>query len=74
VGARGACAYSAPIRLLDFLLAPAALRSEGLTFAAIAAELERREVPTVRGGFRWFPARVRSVLRTRKAELAAQRD
>lgn len=52
----------------------AALRSEGLTFAAIAAELERRKVPTVRGGLRWFPATVRSVLRTREAELIAQRD
>lgn len=50
----------------------AALRSEGLTFAAIAEELERRRVPTVRGGSRWFPATVRSVLRTWQAELAAR--
>jgi DNA invertase Pin-like site-specific DNA recombinase len=49
-----------------------ALRSDSLTFAAIAAELERRKVPTVRGGSPWFPATVRSVLRTREAELAAQ--
>jgi hypothetical protein len=43
-----------------------------MTFAAIAAELERRKVPTVRGGTKWFPATVRSVLRTREAQLAAQ--
>jgi DNA invertase Pin-like site-specific DNA recombinase len=49
----------------------AALRSEGLTFAAIAEELERRQVPTVRGGSRWFPATVRSVLRTHELERAA---
>ena len=50
----------------------AALRSQGLTFAAIATELERRKIPTVRGGSQWFPATVRSVLRTREAELAAK--
>jgi DNA invertase Pin-like site-specific DNA recombinase len=50
----------------------AALRSEGLSFAAIAAELERRNVATVRGGARWYPASVRSVLLTRQAELAAK--
>jgi DNA invertase Pin-like site-specific DNA recombinase len=49
-----------------------ALRSEGLSFAAIAAELERRKVATVRGGTRWYPASVRSVLRTRELEQAAQ--
>jgi DNA invertase Pin-like site-specific DNA recombinase len=49
-----------------------ALRAEGLSFAAIAAELELRNIPTVRGGARWYPASVRSVLRTREAELAAQ--
>jgi hypothetical protein len=48
-----------------------ALRAEGLSFAAIAAKLERRHIPTVRGGARWHPASVRSVLRTRQAELAA---
>ncbi len=51
----------------------ASLRLEGLTYAAIVAELERRMIPTVRGGRRWFPAAVRSVLLTREAELAAQR-
>jgi hypothetical protein len=50
----------------------AALRSEGLSFAAIAAELESRNVPTVRGGAAWYPATVRSVLLTRERELAAQ--
>jgi hypothetical protein len=49
------------------------LRSEGLSYAAIAAELEERKVPTVRAGTRWYPASVRSVLLTRQAEIAAQR-
>jgi DNA invertase Pin-like site-specific DNA recombinase len=48
-----------------------ALRSEGLSFAAIAHELERRKLPTVRGGT-WAPATVRSILLTRERELAAQ--
>ena len=38
----------------------------------VAAELERRGIPTVRGGARWFPATVRSVLNTRERELPAQ--
>jgi len=39
---------------------------------AIAAELQCRHIPTARGGRRWFPATVRSVLLTRQAELAAK--
>jgi DNA invertase Pin-like site-specific DNA recombinase len=47
------------------------LRAEGLSYAAIAAELEARGIPTVRGGTRWQPATARSVLLTRERELAA---
>ena len=50
----------------------AALRSEGLSFAAIAAELERRNVRTVRSGSRWYPASVRSILATRELEPDAR--
>jgi DNA invertase Pin-like site-specific DNA recombinase len=60
---------AAPPELADLVRT---LRRDGLSFAAIAAELERRKVPTVRGGQRWRPAAVRSVLVTRERELAAR--
>ena len=38
------------------------LRQEGATLAAIAELLNEEEVPTARGGARWYPASVRAVL------------
>jgi hypothetical protein len=38
------------------------LRAQGLTLQAIADELNRLRVPTTRGGSKWRPSSVRSVL------------
>jgi hypothetical protein len=39
------------------------LRGDGLSLRAIAAELNRREIPTPHGGQRWYASSVQSVLR-----------
>lgn len=49
-----------------------AARAAGRTYRAIADDLNRRQVPTVRGGQQWMPATVRAVILTREKELAAQ--
>lgn len=46
-------------------------REAGLTFAAIAGALNREMVPTLRGGQRWYPATVRSVLRVAEHDAYA---
>jgi hypothetical protein len=48
------------------------LRAEGSTLAQIAERLNDEAVPTAQGGSRWWPATVRSAIRTRERELAAQ--
>jgi DNA invertase Pin-like site-specific DNA recombinase len=42
----------------------AAERANGLSFAAIAEELNADRVPTAQGGRRWWPSTVRSALST----------
>lgn len=42
-------------------------RSEGRTMAAIAASLTDDGVPTARGGSRWLPSSIQSVLRSQRA-------
>lgn len=48
----------------------ARLRRQGLSYAAIAAELERRRIPTKRGG-RWHAATVMRALKAQDAGLSA---
>lgn len=47
------------------------LRDGGATLQAIADTLNTERVPTARGGAAWRPSTVRSVLETRRRELAA---
>lgn len=42
----------------------AADRARGVTFAAIAEDLNREGIPTARGGARWYPSSVRAILRS----------
>lgn len=49
-----------------------AMRADGLTLRAIAAELNTERVPTARGGKEWVAATVRSAALTRERELASQ--
>jgi DNA invertase Pin-like site-specific DNA recombinase len=60
---------SVPRQLADRLRE---LRAEGSTLAQIAERLNDEAVPTAQGGSRWWPATVRSAIRTRERELAAQ--
>ena len=45
-------------------------RLEGVTLAAIAAELTAKGVPTAQGGLRWYPSTVRAVIATATATHA----
>jgi DNA invertase Pin-like site-specific DNA recombinase len=47
-----------------------AWRADGWTFRRIAAELNERREPTVRGGDKWHPTTVRSAINARERELA----
>ena len=67
-GARGGASRSA----VTWRIASPSLRTDGLSFAAIAERLNAEKVPTARGARRWWPASVRSALLTRERELAAQ--
>ncbi|MEJ7569635.1 MAG: recombinase family protein [Gaiellaceae bacterium] len=59
---------SAPRELADRL---ADLRTQGSTFSAIANLLNEEGTATPQGGRLWYPASVRSVLRTREREVEA---
>jgi DNA invertase Pin-like site-specific DNA recombinase len=49
------------------------LRDQGMSYRAVAAELEERGIPTVRGGSTWRASSVRSVEIARRLEIDAQR-
>lgn len=51
--------YSIDMDIVDFIKE---LRSHGLTYREIAAELEANCVPTSRGGRRWYPSVIGKVL------------
>lgn len=44
-----------------------AMRAEGMTYSAVANELNTNKVPTSQGGVRWYPATVRKVERRKSA-------
>jgi DNA invertase Pin-like site-specific DNA recombinase len=48
------------------------LRDQGMSYRAIAADLEARGIPTVRGGITWRANSVRSVEVARRLEIEAQ--
>jgi DNA invertase Pin-like site-specific DNA recombinase len=50
------------------------LRDQGMSYRAIAAELEERGIPTVRGGITWHASSVKSIEVARRLEIDAQRE
>lgn len=47
-----------------------AMRSEGATLTAIANTLTEEDVPTGKGGARWYPSTVAALLKTERASAA----
>src|SRR5205823_3822632 len=47
------------------------LRSKGMTFAAVADELNRQGVPTTRRGATWYPSTVRAVMESHRLDQEA---
>ncbi len=47
-------------------------RAAGSTLAAIAERLEADEVPTARGGARWYPSTVRAALESHRLDVEAE--
>ncbi len=45
------------------------LREDGLGWRAIATKLETEDVPTARGGKRWYPSTIKSIVRSRRPDL-----
>lgn len=59
----------------DVLAAIVQMREdEGLSMSAIANRLNAEEIPTARGGKRWYPSTVRSALGTHELDQAATRS
>lgn len=48
-----------------------AMREEGKTLQAIADTLNAENIPTARGGQRWYPATIAAVVRSRQYDTAA---
>ena len=64
-GALGGLAHRVAANLRAWALAPVIqeLRAAGfVSYGAVARELNRRQVPPLRGGKRWYPMTVRRVL------------
>ena len=62
-------AHAADRALADRIIA---MRDDGMTYRAVAAALAVEGVEKPRGGTTWHPANVRSIERTRTAEIEAQ--